>query len=306
MLLLTGATGYLGSAVAAALSAGGARFRCLGRREVSVSGADWIPCDLSNVGAVSRDALTDVSVVIHCAGVAHRAASAQEYEQVNVNATESLARLAITAGVVQFIYVSSLNIVSAGSPDPAAPPEAVAQPEERYARSKWLAESALRKICEGHDMAFTVIRPALLFDEALTANLATLERVLAWWPFLLPEMGHRSLVARPDVVKLILACVEGTAGALAGQPVIAATDGGCYSAATISQLLAPGSRTKARGALVMPIWLYQLACRLFDLRRDVSQGSTWSALTAEHWCGAAPEVIGWRPTLTLKTRPGKN
>jgi nucleoside-diphosphate-sugar epimerase len=272
---------------------------------MTVSDSDSIFCDLSDTRALSQDAFKDVSVVIHCAGLAHRVAREQDYERVNVQASKALAQLAALSGVRHFVYVSSLNVVSARCADPTAPPETVSQPTELYARSKWLAESALREICHDNDMALTVIRPALLFDETLTGNLATLERVLGWWPFLLPETGCRSLVARPDVVKLILACGEGKAGAPVGQSVIAATDGGCYTARCISRLLAPGRTIKMGGGFSMPSWLYQSACRLLDLWRNVSQGSTGSALTAEHWCGAVPEVVGWQPSLTLKARLGR-
>jgi len=302
LLLLTGATGYLGSAVAAALSARDLRFRYLGRKEAPVFGADWVPFDLSDIGAVVPDVFKDVNVVIHCGGLAHRAAAEQDYEQVNVNASKALAQLAKNSGVRHFIYLSSLNVVSAGSADPTASPEAFSQPTEAYARSKWLAESALWQICRDDDMALTVIRPALMFDKTLTANLATLERVLGWWPFLLPETGCRSLVGRPDVVKLILACAGGKAGAPVGQSVIAATDGGCYSARSISRLLAPERSQRVGGRFSMPLWFYQSACCLLDLWQNTSQGSTVSALTARHWCGKLPEVIGWEPSLTLKTR----
>jgi len=87
-----------------------------------------------------------------------------------------------------------------------------------------------------------------------------------------------------------------------GQAVIAATDGECYTAQSISRLLAPGRVQKAGAGFAMPLWLYQSACRLLDLWRNASQGSTGSALTARHWCGPTPLVIGWAPSFTLKTR----
>ena len=302
MLLLTGATGYLGSALAAALSARGERFRCLGRREVTCSGADWMSWDLSELELLSHDAFTDVSAVIHCAGVAHRMASEWEYDQINVKGTTLLAESAAMAGVRHFLFVSSLNVVPPFSADAAALPEALPEQDEPYARSKWLAESALKQICDQHDMALTVIRPALLFDHDLTANLATLERILRWCPCLLPERGHRSLLSRSDLVELILACVEGKAGAPVGQSVITATDGGCYSAQTISRLLGPWKTIEDASPLVLPIWLCKWAGRVLDWRRDLSPGSTWRALSSDHWCGATPEVVGWQSSQTLKTR----
>ena len=306
MLLLTGATGYLGSAVAAALSARGARFRCLGRRPLSGSEADLSFWDLGGNEAVSSNAFTDVSVAVHCAGLAHRMASEQDYDQVNVKASVMLAESAAEAGVQHFIYISSLNVISPLSVDPVVPPAALPELDEPYARSKRRAEIALWQSCERSGMALTVIRPALIYDQTLTANLATLERALRWWPFLLPDKGRRSLVGRPDVVQLILACADGRAGAPAGQSVVAATDGGCYSAKAVSRLLRADKSGPESGALMTPEWLCQWACRLLDWRRGLSQGSTWKALSTELWCGPAREVIGWQPRLTLKTRFGES
>ena len=302
MLLLTGATGYLGGAVAAALSTRGDQFRCLARSKVSFAGAEWMPFDLSEIDALPSDAFSGVRVVVHCAGLAHRMASALDYERINVKATATLAKRAASAGVKHFVYLSSLNVVPPASSDPGAFPDAFPEQDEPYARSKRLAEAALLQVCEGSGMALTVIRPALMFDKELTANLAMLDRVLSWWPFLLPDAGCRCLVSRQDIVRLILACAESKAGAPVGQPVLVATDGECYSARAISQLLGPQQVNRDGNAFVMPVWLCQWACRLLDWRRHLSRGSTWRALSAEHWCGPATDIIGWRPMLTLQTR----
>lgn len=302
MLLLTGATGYLGSAVAAALSARGDQFRCLGRSQVSCAGAEWMPLDLSDIEALPSDAFSGVRVVVHCAGLAHRMASSLEYERINVKATSSLAKRAALAGVRHFVYLSSLNVVPPAAADPGAPPATFPEQDEPYARSKRQAEAALLKVCDDSGMALTVIRPALMFDKELTANLATLDRVLSWWPFLLPDAGCRCLVGRQDIVRLILACAESKAGAPVGQPVLVATDGGCYSARAISQLLRPRQIKRQVSAFGMPVWLCQWACRFLDWRRHLPSGSTWRALSAEHWCGAAGDIIGWRPMLTMQTR----
>lgn len=305
MLLLTGATGYLGSAVAAALATRGEQFRCLGRGNLPIADVPWIPWELSAAEPIDGGVFTDVSAVVHCAGVAHRMASALEYEQVNVRASEKLATAAAEAGVQHFIYISSLNVVPPAAADPTVLSESLPDRDEPYALSKKRAEIALQKGCEGYPMALTVIRPALMFDQDLTANLATLERALRWLPVLLPDKGRRSLVSRSDVVQLILACVDGNAGAPTGQPVVAATDGGCYSAQAISRSLGVGKLGGDRSAFALPESLCQLTCGLLDWYRGSSWGSTWRALSAEHWCGTAREVIGWRPSLTLKTRMGE-
>jgi nucleoside-diphosphate-sugar epimerase len=240
---------------------------------------------------------TDVSAVVHCAGVAHRMASEWEYDQINVKGTALLAESAAMAGVRHFLFVSSLNVVPPFCADAAASPEALPEQDEPYARSKWLAESALKQICDQYDMALTVIRPALLFDQELTANLATLERILRWCPCLLPERGHRSLLSRSDLVELILACVEGKAGAPVGQSVIAATDGRVLQRPNLSRdYWVRGRRSKMPARLVMPIWLCKWAGRVLDWRRDLFTGFNLARALVRSlvWCDAPKSWGGSR------------
>jgi UDP-glucose 4-epimerase len=259
---------------------------------------------LSELELLSHDAFTDVNAVIHCAGVAHRMASEREYDQINVKGTALLAESAAMAGVRHFLFVSSLNVVPPFCADAAASPEALPEQDEPYARSKWLAESALKQICDQHDMALTVIRPALLFDHELTANLATLERILRWCPCLLPERGHRSLLSRSDLVELILACVEGKAGA----PVGAVGDrcdrwSGATAPKPISRLLGPWKTIEDASPFSDANMVMQMGGPCAGLASGIcSPGSTWRALSSDHWCGAPPEVVGWQPSQTLKTR----
>ncbi len=110
-VLVTGATGFVGSHCAQAVIAAG--------HEVSVSvraGSDqrWltelpvrrVTLDLSSPVALEA-ALEGVEVVVHAAGVT-RARHASEYERVNADGAGAMLRAAVAAGAARFVLVSSL------------------------------------------------------------------------------------------------------------------------------------------------------------------------------------------------------
>ena len=121
MILLTGATGYVGAALRAALERQGYRCGLLTRAEDAINGAppgEWVHWDMSSGDDLPEGVFDGVSSVIHCAGLAHRQADERDYQRINVEATSDLARRALEAGVSHFIYVSSLNVVPAEALSP--------------------------------------------------------------------------------------------------------------------------------------------------------------------------------------------
>ena len=132
------------------------------------------------------------------------------YQRINVEATSDLARRALEAGVSHFIYVSSLNVVPAEALSPLHSADHYPEPQERYAASKWRAEQSLCQLFADSQCQLTVVRPGLVYDIELTANLKTVNRALRWWPWRLPSVGHRSMVARGDLVALLISCALGS------------------------------------------------------------------------------------------------
>ena len=172
--------------------------------------------------------------MIPCAGVAHRYAGESEFRRINVEGTVHLAKAAVVAGVPHFVYVSSMNVVPVDAQSAQEKAEHYPEPSEAYAASKWQAEQALTELCANTACLLTIIRPGLVYDAELTANLKTMERLLRWWPLLFPAIGRRSMLARADLVDLLVSCARGNAGAPTGEGIIAATDGECYDAQRIS------------------------------------------------------------------------
>ena len=299
MILLTGATGYVGAALRAALEQQDQSLRLLARVADAISAAprgepqQW---DMASGDDLPRGVFDGVTAIIHCAGLAHRHADERDYQRLNVEATSDLARCAIEASVPHFVYVSSLNVVPAEAVSPRNPAHLYPEPKECYAASKWRAEQSLREMFAESHCRLTVVRPGLVYDIELTANLKMVNKVLRWWPWLLPSVGHRSMVARGDLVALLINCALGEAGAPAGEETLLATDGAVYDAERISRALSQGMKWG-----VMPQWLCRLAGRVLDWKKGSEPGSHWRSLSATHWSGDAPVVAGWHPSVTLES-----
>ena len=300
MILLTGATGYVGAALRAALEQRGQPLRLLERATHATnetSHGEWVQWDMGSGDDLPGGAFDGVSTVIHCAGLAHRHADEREYQRLNVEATSDLARRAVDAGVSHFIYVSSLNVVPFDAPSARDPAHQYPEPKERYAASKWRAEQSLGQMFAGSYCQLTVLRPGMVYDAELTANLKTVKSVLRWWPWLLPSVGRRSMVAREDLVTLLVSCALGESGAPTGEEILSVTDGAVYDAERISRALSQGIKWG-----VMPQWLCRLAGRALDWRDGNEAGTHWRSLSADYWTGDAPAVTGWQSSVTLESR----
>lgn len=296
MLLLTGATGYLGRALCAALLARGVKVRVAGRQAPKGWEHDWGFYDLDSPSMPSETLFRDVSCVVHCGGLAHRLATWADYERANVQATSQLADAAGRMGVPHFLFISSLNTVPTAAPLVDSDASLYPEPKDAYAASKWQSEIALKAICQRHEQALTVIRPALIYDKELTANLARVSRLMRWWPAALPAVGNRCLISRPDLVELIVARAMQALPRSTPSSVLAVTDGQQYDAARISAALSTGKRWG-----VTPEWLCRCGGLALDWRGALEPGATWRALTQHYWSGAQPSISDWQPKWTLES-----
>lgn len=296
MFLLTGASGYVGRAVQQIMAQRGHALRVASRSRQMGQRTNTVFYDIDQDGLPGLQSLAGVSCVIYCAGLAHRRAIPDQYQTINVEAPAQLAALAAASGVRHFIFVSSLNVVPVAASQPDLDAAGYDEPGEHYAASKWLAEQRLQKTLLGTGCALTIVRPGLVYDVELVANLAYLARLVRWCPVSLPDVGCRKMVSRQDLAALIASCAEGCSGAPVGQPVVVGTDGQCYSAARVSK----GISARVL-AIAIPAWLCRMAGRVIDLSRGFEAGVTWRAISHHYWCGSAPTVKGWQAELTLES-----
>ena len=166
--LVTGATGFVGSAVARALRERGHRLRLLvrpgsDRRNVAGLGAELVEGDL-------RDPASLAAAVAGCRYVLHVAADYRLWVPdpapmlaANVDGTRALLLAASSAGVERIVYCSSvaaLGLVGDGTPGTEDTPVRLDGIVGAYKRSKYLAERAVRDLVRDHAVPAVIVNPS--------------------------------------------------------------------------------------------------------------------------------------------------
>ena len=126
-ILVTGASGTVGSRIVERLRGEGWTVRCLVRRRRRAPDGDVVQGDLGDGGSLDR-AVTGTQAILHLAALTH-ARRARDYTETNLNGTRRLLDAAARHGVRRFVHVSTRSINKAGG---------------AYSVSKRQAEEAVR------------------------------------------------------------------------------------------------------------------------------------------------------------------
>jgi nucleoside-diphosphate-sugar epimerase len=169
MYVVTGASGFIGGAVARAIARRGEPVRALVRATSSVESlrAVGIACAIGDVvsGGGLPEAFEGARVVVHAAGMLGRpGATEAEYQAVHVRGTMNVVAAARAGGVDRLVHVSSpglLGPIPRGAPD--ADEDAPPNPTNPYERSKAAAEAALRQDADRKGALAIVVRPEFVY-----------------------------------------------------------------------------------------------------------------------------------------------
>ncbi len=219
-VVVTGADGFVGSALVAQFVATGRPFVAAVRRQAAGASAKLHHRAVGDLATASEGALDELvagaRAVVHLAGRAHVLAETATdpdalYRAANVVATERLAAAAARAGVRRFVFASTIKVhgeaTAPGRPFRADDPFA---PHDAYARSKVEAERALAAIAEGTPLEAIVLRLPLVYGPRVKGNFATLLDAVAR-EALLPFGGianRRDLLYVGNLVHAIGALVD--------------------------------------------------------------------------------------------------
>lgn len=296
-VLVTGATGFLGPYVIAALKDAGWSVRAAFR-----DGSQRAGDEQAIVGSIgSRTnwtaALTGVDAVVHLAGLAHQtgaraAAIADRYTEINTAGTLRLAQAAQRTEVAQFVFVSSI-LVNGASSDGRGPfrEDDAPAPANIYSRSKADAEAGLRQLAGGR-MIITVVRPPLIYGRGTRGNFALLARVLrAGLPLPFGAVANRRAFAAAGNIASFITHRLDQAGARSDTFIVA--DDAQVSTPDFIRRMAAAT---GRRVWLLPVSPTLLRSALRLARRGYLADSLIGSLEVDT---ARAHATGWRPELTL-------
>ena len=212
-ILVTGASGFVGSAVCRELELRGSTVLMAVRRHARPDDNAVVIGDIDSKTQWT-EALEKVDVVVHLAARVHVMQDTEidplaAFRTVNVDGTTRLAQCASKAGVRRFIYVSSIKVNGEESPIPYNEEMAV-NPLDPYGQSKWEAEQALRKIADETGLEVVILRPPLVYGPGVKANFL---KLLRWVKHGIPlPLGavhnRRSMIYLENLTDAINVCVD--------------------------------------------------------------------------------------------------
>jgi nucleoside-diphosphate-sugar epimerase len=301
-VLMTGATGFVGTALMQALSGNGS-YKTIAALRRSVEN---LPpgVQAAHVGDFTGDtdwtaALEGVAVIIHAAARAHimrdtASDPLAEFRRINVDATLNFARQAAAAGVTRFIFLSSVKVngeqtFSGRSFTEQDPPA----PQDPYGISKHEAEVGLRQLSTETGMEVVIVRPPLVYGSSVKGNFRSMMR---WINKVIPlPLGaihnQRSLIALDNLVDFIVTCIDHPAAA--NQTFLVA-DGEDLSTTDLLRRVGKAMGKPAR-LIPVPMSVIKLGARLMGKQA-----------MAQRLCGnlqvdisRAREVLGWNPPVSV-------
>ncbi|MEJ3404155.1 NAD-dependent epimerase/dehydratase family protein [Rathayibacter sp. YIM 133350] len=162
-VLVTGASGFLGAAVASQLLAAGHAVTTLQRRPSRVAGATDALGDVTDAAHVRR-ALAGTEAVVHLAAKVSLAGAVADFDRVNVGGTRLLLAEAQAAGVRRFVQVSSPSVAHLGA---SIMGEGTARADPAHARGDYARTKAAAELlaldADTNGFAVVVVRPHLVW-----------------------------------------------------------------------------------------------------------------------------------------------
>ncbi|MFV2144052.1 NAD-dependent epimerase/dehydratase family protein [Isoptericola sp. G70] len=324
-VLVTGASGLLGGAVARLLVERGEQVRTLQRSASGVPGAEDVAGSVTDAATVAR-AVDGADAVVHLAAKVSLAGDPAEFERVNVRGTEVLLDAAERAGVRRFVQVSSPSVAHAGASlvgvgaEPADPARARGEYARTKATSEVLALSRDRSQpgddggtpAGRDDFRVVAVRPHIVWGPGDTQLVErVIDRAASGR---LPLLGHGAALIDTTYLDNAAAGIVAALDRLGDRPD--AVRGRAYvltngEPRTVADLLVgicraggvepprwrvPAGLARTAGGLVEAVWRVRPGADEPPMTRFLAE-----QLSTAHWFDqrAVRAELGWRPAVSI-------
>jgi dihydroflavonol-4-reductase len=166
VVLVTGATGFLGHHLVAQLAQTGYAVRALVRQPAQAQSlrdhAEIVPGDVADTASLQR-ALEGCQYVIHAAALFRFWGDPAAFERTNVEGTAHVLEAALRANVKRFVHISTAAVVGKPPADALVDEATLCQPADPYQRSKYDGENFVRMYGKATGLPALILRPGAYY-----------------------------------------------------------------------------------------------------------------------------------------------
>jgi nucleoside-diphosphate-sugar epimerase len=298
-VLITGANGFIGHALAVELIQQGFNVICAVRTVFHLQGAKTVIIPDLELPINWPEHLAGVDCVIHTAARVHvmdddNVKAEDAYYKANILATLNLAQAAAGKGVKRLIFLSSVKVNGENTmPGKLFREDDAPNPQDNYSISKYQAEEGLLTIARQTGMEIVIIRPPLVYGPGVKANFASMMNALQRkWLLPLGSINNkRSFIYLGNLVNLITCCISHPQ---AENQVFFGSDGYDVSISELLMACAEALGVKAR-LLPIPQSFLNIGAKLLG-----------KEMLAQRLCGSlqidinkALHLLGWKPPISM-------
>lgn len=284
-ILVTGAGGFVASHLVPYLASAGFRVVAVSRNptlDFKSANVRTAPFPRSKTGWTGL--LQGINAVVHLAGLAHVAATADEHDRINHQLVSEIADAAARSGVQHFILVSSIAAQTGPFAQHIVTERDEPCPAGAYGISKLAGERALEK----SGLSFTILRPVVIDGPNAKGNAGILSR-LARVPLPLPfgALDNKRSTLFIGNFNTAVRTVLFNPGAM-GEIFVVADPG----AMTVAEIIARARREQGVTAGLMKVPPVLLKCVL----QAIGRGALWERVG--HPLVVNPSkllALGWTP-----------